>query len=275
MQATLAAGHALHVRDEPAADGGGPDGAPDGRPALVFTNSLGTDLRVWDPLLPELAWRGRRLRFDQRGHGLSDCPPGPYTIDNLADDLEALLDERGIGRTVLVGLSVGGMIAQAFAARRPERVAALVLCDTAHRIGSAEMWQTRIDALQAGGIESLAEPILERWFSARFRTGRPAELALWRNMLTRTPLQGYVATCAAIRDADLTEGAARLVMPTLCLVGSEDGATPPALVRELAALLPAAHFAEIPGAGHLPSVEAPAAMGRLIADFLKEHALVR
>lgn len=268
MQATLAAGHALHVRDE-----GAGAGNSDGRPALVFTNSLGTDLRVWDPLLPELPWAGRRLRFDQRGHGLSDCPPGPYTIAGLADDLEALLAERGVARIVLVGLSVGGMIAQAFAARRPERVAALVLCDTGHRIGSAEMWQQRIEALRSGGIESLAAPILERWFSAAFRERRPAELAIWRNMLLRTPLEGYVSTCAAIRDADLTEGAARLAMPTLCLAGSEDGATPPALVRELAALLPAARFAEIPGAGHLPSVEAPAAMGRLITDFLKEQKL--
>ncbi|MEX2630956.1 MAG: 3-oxoadipate enol-lactonase [Tistlia sp.] len=267
MQATLAAGHALHFRDEAAAD------ADRDLPALVFTNSLGTDLRVWDPLLAHLPGAGRRLRFDQRGHGLSDCPPGPYDIDGLADDLAALLEERGIGRAVLVGLSVGGMVAQAFAARHPERVPALVLCDTAHRIGSAEMWQQRIEALETGGLESLAEPILERWFSPAFGAERPAERALWRNMLTRTPLEGYLATCAAIRDADLTEGAAALTMPTLCLVGSADGATPPALVRELAGLLPDARFAEIPGAGHLPSVEAPAAMGRLIADFLKERKL--
>lgn len=265
MRATLAGGQAIHFRDEGSGEA----------PALVFTNSLGTDLRVWDPLLPQLAAaRGRRvLRFDQRGHGLSDCPPGPYSIESLADDLGALLDQRGIERALLVGLSVGGMVAQAFAARYPDRVPALVLCDTAHRIGSAEMWQQRIDGLTEGGIAALAEPILERWFSPAFRSAHPAELRIWRNMLTRTPLEGYVATCAAIRDADLTEGAAALAMPTLCLVGGEDGATPPALVRELAGLLPDARFAEIPGAGHLPSVEAPEPMAGLIDGFLKEQGL--
>ncbi len=269
MRATLAPGHALHFRDDEPGDGA------EGAPTLVFTNSLGTDFRVWDPLLGHLPAGCRLLRHDQRGHGLSDCPPGPYRIEALADDLAALLDEQAVERAVLVGLSVGGMVAQAYAARDPGRVAALVLCDTAHRIGSAEMWQQRIDALGAGGIEALAPAILERWFSAHFREQRPAELAVWRNMLLRTPLEGYVATCAAIRDADLTEAAGSLSMPALCLVGSEDGATPPALVRELAGLLPNARFAEIPDAGHLPSVEAPTLMGRLITDFLKEQKLVR
>lgn len=269
MRATLAAGHALHFDDR------GAEAASRGEPALVFANSLGTDLRVWEPLLPYLPPLGRLLRHDQRGHGLSDCPAGPYAIGELADDLEALLDERGVEQAVLVGLSVGGMVAQALAARRPERVRALVLCDTAHKIGSPEMWQQRIDGLEAGGIASLAEAILERWFSPRFRAERPAELAIWRNMLTRTPLEGYVATCGAIRDADLTEQARGLEIPALCLVGARDGATPPELVRELATLLPDARFAEIPEAGHLPPVEAPALMGRLIGDFLKEQHLVR
>ncbi|SMF77254.1 3-oxoadipate enol-lactonase [Tistlia consotensis] len=268
MRATLANGQALCFSDERLGDGG-----PQDAPALVFTNSLGTDLRVWDPLLPCLPAGLRILRFDQRGHGLSDCPPGPYTIEALADDLEALLEARGVGRAVIVGLSVGGMIAQAFAARRPDKVAALVLCDTAHKIGTAEMWQTRIDGLMKGGIVSLAEPILERWFCPAFRKERPAELAIWRNMLVRTPLEGYVATCAAIRDADLTASAAGLTMPALCLAGAEDGATPPALVRELAGLLPDARFAVIPAAGHLPSVEQPEALGSLIAEFLKERKL--
>src|SRR5690606_2225892 len=141
MRATLAAGHALHFQDD------GAERAEPGETVLVFTNSLGTDLRVWEPLLPHLPPVGRILRHDQRGHGLSDCPPGPYSIEQLADDLETLLDERRIDRAVLVGLSVGGMVAQALAARRPDRIDALVLCDTAHRIGTPEMWQQRIDGL--------------------------------------------------------------------------------------------------------------------------------
>lgn len=267
MRATLAAGHALHFDDQGSAK------AASGAPALVFANSLGTDLRVWDPLLPHLPAGGRWLRHDQRGHGLSDCPRGPWSIEALADDLEALLEEREVEQAVLVGLSVGGMVAQVLAVRRPERVRALVLCDTAHRIGNHQMWQQRIEALEAGGLGSLSEAILERWFAPPFHAERPGELAIWRNMLTRTPLEGYIATCEAIRDADLTEQARRLRMPVLCLVGARDGATPPALVRELASLLPDARFAEIPEAGHLPPVEAPALVGRLIADFLKEQRL--
>jgi 3-oxoadipate enol-lactonase len=243
-------------------------GDPEGRP-LVFANSLGTDLRVWDPVLPHLPQGLRIVRYDKRGHGLSDDAPGPWCIEDLADDLAGLLDTLGIRAAMVCGLSVGGMIAQSLAVRRPDLVSALILCDTAAKIGTAELWDERIRAVHENGIASMASSILERWFTSRFRTGNP-ELALWRNMLVRTPADGYVATCAAIRDADLTEATRGLRVPTLALAGDADGSTPPALVRATAALIPAARFHVIPDAGHLPGVEQPEATARLIEDFLME-----
>ena len=243
-------------------------GDPEGRP-MVFANSLGTDLRVWDPVLPHLPEGLRIVRYDKRGHGLSDGAPGPWRIEDLADDLAGLLDTLGIRAAIVCGLSVGGMIAQSLAVRRPDLVSALILCDTAAKIGTAELWNERIRAVEDRGIASIADAILERWFTSRFRAGNP-ELALWRNMLVRTPAEGYAATCAAIRDADLTEATRSLRVPTLALAGDADGSTPLDLVRATAALIPGARFHVIPDAGHLPGVEQPEVTARLIADFLME-----
>jgi len=248
------------------------DGAASGAP-LVFANSLGTDLRVWDALLEHLPGDRPLLRYDQRGHGLSDVTPAPYSIAGLAADLAALLDVLEIRGAVVCGLSVGGMIAQQLAATRPDLVRALVLCDTAHRIGPREMWEARAAAIRAGSLAAIADAVLERWFSAALREQRPQELAGWRNMLVRTPQEGYLGTCAALRDADLGALAAALAVPALCVCGAQDGATPPALVRELAGLIPGARFAVVDGAGHLPCVEKPDTLAHLIVDFLAEQRL--
>lgn len=239
--------------------------------ALVYANSLGTDLRSWDALVSLFPDR-RQIRWDKAGHGLSDFA-GERPIQAHAEDLADLLDQRGVDRAVIVGLSVGGLIALALSGLRPEKIAGLVLCDTAHRIGPPAMWDTRIAAIQAGGIESLAESILERWFSAGFRSERAAELGLWRNMLTRTSAAGYLSVCRAIRNADLTAAARAIKVPTLCIVGSDDLATPPDLVRSMAAIIPGAGFTVIDGVGHLPCIEAPEVLAGLISAFLKEHDL--
>lgn len=259
MRAVTVNGVTLNVRVEGREDG----------PALVFANSLGTDLRVWEPLLPHLPPGLRLIRYDKRGHGLSDCPEGGWSIETLADDLAALLEALGVRQAVVCGLSVGGMIAQALAGARPEWVRGLILADTAARIGPPGMWDRRIATVEADGMAAIADAVLGRWFTARFRDADPA-LALWRNLLLRTPAAGYAATCAAIRDADLTGTTRGLRLPALVVVGAEDGATPPELVRGTAALIPGSRFAEIAGAGHLPPVEQPAALGRLIGDFLRE-----
>lgn len=254
-------GIVLHVRDE----------GPKHGHAVMFSNSLGTDMRVWDPLLPHLPHGLRLVRYDKRGHGLSDCPLSPYTIDELVADAGAVVDAIGLKKITFVGLSVGGLIGQGLAAARPDLMRGLVLMDTAAKIGSEEIWAERIAALRAGGLEGMADAVMERWFARSFREERPNDLGLWRNLLTRTPAEGYGGCCHAISAADMTEATAALKLPVMAIVGEEDGATPPDLVKATAALCGGA-FHVIKDAGHLPCVEQPQAVAALLRDFLKEMA---
>ncbi len=262
MKTVTSNGVTLHVQLEGPEDG----------PVVMFANSLGTDLRVWDLLLPHLPEGLRIVRFDKRGHGLSDCPEAPYHMDTLVADAEVIIDTLGLRDIAFVGLSIGGLIGQGLAARRPEVMRALVLMDTAAKIGSPEMWQERIDALRTGGIGSMADSFLNRWFAPEMRND-PARLAPWRNMLTRTPIEGYIGCCAAIAEADFTRSTRALTLPVMAMAGSEDGATTPEMVRATADLCNAA-FHVIQDAGHLPCIEAPEQVGALITDFLKETAHV-
>lgn len=253
----------LHFEDE------GPAGAP----TIVFVNSLGTDLRIWNKVAAQLRPGRRILRYDLRGHGLSDAPPAPYALDDHVGDLAALMDAQSIKAALIVGLSVGGVIAMALASKRPDLARGLVLSDTAHKIGTRETWEARMSAIRQGGMAAAAEAIVPRWFAAEFRANRPADFAGYRNMMIQTPVAGYVGTCATLRDADLTAVASELALPVLCLVGAEDEATSPDLVRSLAALLPGSRFDIIAGAGHLPCVEQPDIMARFISAFAKEADL--
>ena len=256
-------GVVLHVQDL----------GPAERPVLVFSNSLGTDFRIWNDVVARLGDQFRIVLYDKRGHGLSELGETPYRIADHVADLAALLDELAIEGAIVCGLSVGGLVAQGLYASRPELVSGLILCDTAHKIGSAALWNDRMAAIEKGGIASIAEAILERWFSRGLRENDPAALAGWRAMLTRTPEAGYLGTCAAIRDADFTEEAGRIAVPTLCIVGDQDGATPPELVRRTADLIPGARYEVIAGAGHLPCIERPAELARLIEGFALENGL--
>ena len=246
-------------------------GRADG-PVLVFSNSLGTDFRIWDEVAKRLEQRFRLVFYDKRGHGLSEATAAPYRMEDHIGDLSALLDHLGIKKATVVGLSVGGMIAQGLAAARPDIVRALVLCDTAHKIGTAEMWNARIDAVTSKGIASMADAILERWFTPAYRTPDNADFVGYTAMLTRTTVDGYAGTCAALRDADLTESTRALKIPVMCVVGDEDGSTPPELVRTTAELIDGARFEIVAGAGHIPCVEQPERTARLIADFMKQQA---
>ena len=237
-------------------------------PWVVFTNSLGTDLTIWDDVAARLPAGYAILGYDKRGHGLSSLPSGQLTIDDHAGDLIALMDHVGIERATICGVSVGGMIAQRVAAREPDRVSSLILCDTGAKIGTAETWSQRISDIEAGGMEAASSAILERWFSAPFLARETAKVAGYRAMLARTPLTGYTATCAAIRDADLTEGTRALTAPTLCIAGANDIATPPSLMRELAGMISGATLVEIDQCGHIPSVEQPETTARVIREFL-------
>lgn len=242
----------------------------DDRPAILFSNSLGTDLRIWDDVTAGLGDRWRIIRYDQRGHGLSDNPSTPCTIDDHADDLLALVDHLRLGPFALVGLSIGGMIAQSLALRAPQGLRTLVLLDTAAKIGTTESWNSRIDAIASGGIEPIADAILARWFTASFQAQRAVEFAGWRNMLVRTPATGYAASCAAVRDADLTHCIGAIATPTLVLAGDQDFSTPPDLVKATADLIPGATFELIPSCGHIPPIEQPGFLADRIARHLVE-----
>ncbi len=243
------------------------EGVAKGTP-LVFINSLGTDLRIWNDMVPHFSKRYHVIRHDKRGHGLTDCPPAPYSIRDHTTDLADLLDQLEVTQAILVGISVGGMIALDFAATWPERVQSLVLSDTAPKIGTAVLWNERIANLRQHGMGALSDMILSRWFANSFATEQPAAYQGYANMLTRMPVEGYTGTCGAIRDADLTEAAKTITAPTLVLCGAEDMATPPALVHGLCELIPHAQYQKIPDAGHLPCIEQPDIMAQHIAQFI-------
>ncbi len=243
---------------------------PSDAPVVVFSNSLGTDFRIWDAVVADLAQDYRVLRYDKRGHGLSDDPEDGWSMGELVGDLAALMDHFGVSGATVVGLSVGGLIAQGLAAERPDLVRVMVLADTAARIGNDDMWNERIAKVQAEGLGPMADGILERWFAPEFHNH--SDFPMWRNMLVRTTAQGYARVCAAIRDTDLLESTARLSLPVLAVVGDKDGSTPPDMVRETAELVSGSSFQIIRGAGHLPCVEKPEVFTSLLRDFLKAHS---
>ena len=243
-------------------------GAPEGRPTIVFSNSLGTDQRIWRDVIVRLVGEAAIVTYDKRGHGLSGMGEPPYTMDDHVGDLAALLDHLGGRPVVVCGLSVGGMIAQGLAASRPDLVAGLVLCDTGMTIADADVWNGRIEAIEAGGMEAIADATMERWFTAHYRRAEPDMLALWRTMLVRQPPGGYTGTSTAIRDADFRATTPSIEAPTLCLVGDDDRATPPSLVADLAKAIPGARFEVVKGAGHLPCIEQPVVIADMIRALL-------
>ncbi|MBW4710355.1 3-oxoadipate enol-lactonase [Roseobacter sp. YSTF-M11] len=243
------------------------DGPDTGAP-VVFANSLGTDLRLWDLVLPFLPDGLRIIRYDKRGHGLSSCPQSPYAMGALVTDAEKLLDHLEVRDCVFVGLSIGGMIAQGLAVKRLDMIRAMVLSNTAAKIGTPDLWADRIDSVRAGGIESLADAVMDRWFSKDFRA--LPELELWRNMLTQQNDEGYMGCSAAISGTDFFTTTAGLRLPTLGIAGAEDGSTPPDMVRETVDLIPGSQFHIIRKAGHLPCVEQPEEYGAILTRFLKE-----
>jgi 3-oxoadipate enol-lactonase len=245
------------------------EGAKD-KPVLVFCNSLGSDLRIWDGIVPHLIANFSIIRYDKRGHGLSEAPAPPYSLDDLALDLVGLLDRLEIKDAAVCGLSVGGLIAQRLALSYPERVRALVLCDTGMRIGSFDSWEERIATVRQSGLTSWVKPSMERWFSAGFRERQNVDVCGYANMLLRMSVQGYIGTCYALRDADLTALASTISKPTLVLCGDQDIATPPELGQELARAIPGARFSLILGAAHLSCVERPEAMARQMLQFFGE-----
>ncbi|HXV81797.1 MAG TPA: 3-oxoadipate enol-lactonase [Candidatus Binatia bacterium] len=245
-----------------------------GKPALVFANSLGSDLRIWDGVVTYLADDFEIIRYDKRGHGLTGVPAPPYSLDDFVLDLVRLLDSLEIKEAIVCGLSVGGVIAQGLAISYPDRVRALVLCDTGMRIGSLASWEERIATVKESGLTKLVTPSIERWFAAAFREHRTIEMEGYANMLLRISADGYLGTCYALRDADLREKTPSINKPTLVLCGDQDIATPPDLGRELAGAISGARFSLIKDAAHLACIEQPKAMAQQMREFFRDVRIV-
>lgn len=244
------------------------------KPVLVFSNSLGTDFRIWDDVAKNLSNEFGILRYDKRGHGLSSLGATPYRLEDHISDLSALLDHLRVSGIVLCGLSVGGMIAQGLCTLRPDLVKGLLLCDTGLKIGTLGLWQDRIETIEKDGLASMVDAVMERWFTSKFRREDNPVFVGCRTMFERQDDRGYSATCAAIRDADLTEQSKLLSVPTLCIVGDQDAATPPSLVQELSNHIVNSEFQIVMDSGHLPCVEQPEKVAELIRNFVEKNQLM-
>jgi 3-oxoadipate enol-lactonase len=242
----------------------------EGRPVVVLSNSLGTNLSMWDPQIPALAPHFRVLRYDTRGHGRSAVPPGPYTIETLGRDVIGLLDSLDVERAHFCGLSMGGMTGLWLGIHHPERFQRLALCNTAARVGTPDLWNARIAQVQKGGVAAITAAVLERWFTPVFVGSAPQTVDSVRRMLLESPADGYVACCEALRDADLTEQAARVRAPTLVVSGSRDPAAPPADGRLLASKIPGARYLELESS-HLSNIEAAPQFTSALLDFLEAN----
>ncbi|MGH1356439.1 MAG: 3-oxoadipate enol-lactonase [Thalassovita sp.] len=243
------------------------DGETTGAP-VVFAHALGVDLSVWDPVVARLPKGLRVIRMDMRGHGQSQATPAPYSMGTLVRDAEALLDHLNIRNCVFVGLSIGGMIAQGLAVKRMDQIRALVLSNTAAKIGQADAWRDRIDLVQTQGVDAVVDMTLEKWFARAYRA--EADLSPWRSLINDTSPEGYKGCCAAISGTDFYTPTSGLRLPVLGLAGSEDGSTPPDLVRETVDLVPGSKFQLIRRAGHLPFVEQPDAYAEALSSFLRD-----
>lgn len=239
-------------------------------PVVTLSHSLGCHLGMWDDQVRALRGRYRVLRYDTRGHGKTSAPAGPYTLEQMAEDLRGLLGALEIERTHFVGLSMGGMIGQVFALAHPGVLESLVLCDTTSRYPAqaAPIWEERIKTVAAKGMEPMVGPTLERWFTAPFRQRRPEVLERVGGMIRATPPAGYIGCCQAIPKIDVTDRLGEVRCPALVIVGEEDPGTPVEMARAIHAALPAAELAILRAASHLSNVEQPEEFNRALLGFL-------
>lgn len=241
---------------------------PEDAPVVMLSNSLSSNLSMWDDQMNVLTAKYRVLRYDQRGHGQSDAPAGPYSFDMLADDARTLLATLGIAKVHFVGLSMGGMTAMNLALRHPEVVQSLVLCDTSAHMPPPEMWDDRIALAREGGMAVTSEPTLGRWFTAPFHAARPDAIARVRDMIETTPVEGYAGCCMAIRDMNQIEAIAGIALPTRIIVGAEDPSTPVAASEIIHERISSSELVIIEDAAHLSNIEKTAEFNAAMMDFL-------
>lgn len=243
-------------------------------PPVVLSHALGLELGMWDALAAALAPRHEVLRYDHRGHGGSAVPAGPYRMDELVDDAARVIREWGAGPVAWVGLSLGGMVGQGLAIRHPELVRSLVLANTtAHYPEAAQAaWAQRIAAVEQGGLQAIADMVMERYFHAGFRSGRPEALAAFRAALLRTSAVGYAATCHAVREVDWLERLPQVRCPTLVIAGALDVGAPVAMSQAIAERIPGARLEVLAEASHLSVAEQPQEFAALVEGFLSATA---
>ena len=240
--------------------------------AVVLSHAIGCDHRMWDSLAAALSPQFRVIRVDARGHGRSPVPKGPYSLEELADDVVAVLDKRDIARAHWVGLSMGGMVGQAFAINHPGRLHRLVLANTTSSYGAegARLWDARIKAVTEGGMAAIIDVVMARYFSDAFRETHPEVVATFRERVLSTPAAGYLACCAAIRELDFTRDLSRIHARTMVLAGEKDAGTPPAMSEEIVRHIPGAQFVVLAGAAHLSAVDSAAEFNSAVRAFLTE-----
>jgi len=231
-----------------------------GAPAVLLLNTLGGTLEMWERQLPALAEGFLVIRCDNRGHGESPVPPGPYEIDDLVDDAVALLDNLDIERAHVAGVSLGGMVAMRLAARDPVRVDRLALLCTSAQMGPAEMWAERAATVRANGTAAIADLVVSRWLTDARKAADPQTTAYLREMIASTPADGYAACCDAIREMDLRDDLAAITAPTLVVAAAEDLSTPPEHQQTIAGGIPGARLIEIAECAHMSPIDQPDAV---------------
>ena len=245
----------------------------EGMPWLVLSHSLACSTRMWDEQIAAFKDRYRILAYDTRGHGSSQAPAGAYTLEQLADDLKALLDHLGVSRAHYCGLSMGGMIGQTYALKHPGTFTTLVLADTTSRMPAEAQpaWQDRIRTAQEKGMQPLVEPTLARWFTEPYRKAQPQIMQRIGNLIGSTPVAGYVGCCHAIPQINLTARLKDIRTPILIIVGEDDPGTPVAMSKEIHENAPGSKLVVLPKAAHLSNIEQSAAFNRALDEFLKAH----
>jgi 3-oxoadipate enol-lactonase len=246
-------------------------GLSDDAPVVVLSNSLGSTYEMWDRRVSELSLSFRVVRYDIRGHGRSPVPDGPYVIDDLVDDVVALLDELGVERAHFVGLSLGGMTGLRLAALSPERVDRLAVLCTSALLGPAQAWHDRAALVREQGTSAVAEAVVGRWYTTSFAAREPARILAAQQMVAATPAEGYASCCEAIATMDLTQDLAHIWAPTLAIAGAEDHATPPDHLERIASGVRDGRLLVVPGAAHLANDEQPQAVTKALLEHLTSH----
>lgn len=242
---------------------------PANAPALVLSNSLGSNFEMWDAQIPELRKTYRVLRYDTRGHGKSQVTPGPYSFEQLGRDVLSLADSVNIDKFSFCGLSMGGVTGLWLGIHAGKRLHKLALCSTGAKIGNAETWDARIETVRKGGTKSIAAGTMERWFTSRFREREPQTVERIKKTLESTSTEGYIACCAALRDADFREKVASISVPALVISGTHDPASPPTDGKFLAKQIPGASYVEL-DAAHLSNIEQHERFTQEVSDFLRK-----